>query len=527
MKILLTAVNAKFIHSCPAVYSLRAYSSEMQQHIDIAEYTINDRYNDVLADIISKKPDVIAFATYIWNVDFIRELISDIKQIAGKTIQIWVGGPEATNAPEKFMPGADLCIIGEGEYTFKKLAQIYESGSFENSICNLQGIAWMKNNEIIINAPAQPIEMDEIPFLYDNLSLFDNRIIYYESSRGCPFNCIYCLSSIERKVRFRNIDIVKKELKFFLDNNVKQVKFVDRTFNCSHTHAMEIWKFINDNDNGITNFHFEIGADIITDEEIEFLNTLRPGLIQMEIGVQSVNMQTINEVRRVMDIDRLKEVVRGIRKAANINLHLDLIAGLPYENLDSFKNSFNEVYDMRSNQFQLGFLKVLSGTDMSKRCAEYEIAFSNKSPYEVLCTKWISFEEICLLKRICDMVEDFYNSQFFIRSLPVIEKHFDTPYDMYESLAEYYKLMEYDKKQPAARKRYDILLDFMKRIINDKAEIDNIIEYLRFDKALHFNPSRHMDAQEKFKLDGKDVKIFIDYSKKNPINGEAAYKIED
>ena len=365
MKILLVAVNAKYIHSCPAIYSLKAYADEYKKSnsdIEIAEYTINDRYGDDLSDIIRREPDVIAFSTYIWNVDRVTKLISDIRKIRGNSLKIWVGGPESTNSPEKFLVRAeeninsnhqfetsiekmaDVCILGEGEHIFTELTDYVSNREEAENIYDIKGLALPSENGVCYTQSAPMVEMNKIPFLYKNLSLFDNRIIYYESSRGCPFNCAYCLSSIDRKVRFRNIEIVKKELQFFLDNNVRQVKFVDRTFNCNHSHAGEIWKYIGENDNGITNFHFEIEAALITDEEIKYLQTLRPGLVQMEIGIQSTNEETLRHVNRKAEIDKIEYVVKQIRQSNNINLHLDLIAGLPFEDMKIFSQSFNRVY---------------------------------------------------------------------------------------------------------------------------------------------------------------------------------------
>ncbi len=540
MKILLVAVNAKYIHSCPAVYSLKAYADKYKtgnEEIEIAEYTINDRYGDILSDIILKNADVVAFATYIWNVDRVLKLISDIRKIREHTVKIWVGGPESTNSPEKFIleSTADICLQGEGEEIFKNLCdyteQASDSGTSEDYIqgaAHIRGLAYRDlehPDRIHYTGFGDIVEMDKIPFLYEDLSLFDNRIIYYESSRGCPFNCSYCLSSIDRKMRFRNIDVVKKELQFFLDNNVKQVKFVDRTFNCDKHHAMEIWKYINEHDNGITNFHFEIEAGLMTDEQIAYVNTLRRGLIQMEIGIQSTNEETLKLVNRKYEIDKIEHVVAGIRKGENVNLHLDLIAGLPLEDMTIFEKSFNRVYNMRPNQFQLGFLKVLNGTEIAARSEEFGIVSSEDSPYQVLKTKWMSFEDLIKLEKISDMIETFYNSQFFIRSLPFVEQLFDTPFEMYSVLSDYFVSKEYHIKQPSAQKRYDILKDFVHSITEDEQKLKQIETYIDFDKCLHFNKSRRMEYTAEFELaDGKKTYHF-DYSRRNPVNSEAEYQI--
>ncbi len=553
MKILLVAVNAKYIHSCPAVYSLKAYADKYKtgnEEIEISEYTINDRYGDILSDIVLKNADVVAFATYIWNVDRVLKLISDIRKIRDNTIQIWVGGPESTNSPEKFLleSSVDICLQGEGEEIFKNLCdyteRIWRRGNTENTsvlessadvkqngcerLADIRGLAYRDEehpDQIHETGFGEIVQMDKIPFLYEDLSLFDNRIIYYESSRGCPFNCSYCLSSIDRKMRFRNIDVVKKELQFFLDNNVKQVKFVDRTFNCDKNHAMEIWKYINEHDNGVTNFHFEIEAGLMTDEQIAYVNTLRTGLIQMEIGIQSTNEETLRLVNRKYEIDKIEHVVAGIRKGENVNLHLDLIAGLPLEDMEIFQKSFNRVYAMRPNQFQLGFLKVLNGTEIAARSEEFGIVSSTDSPYQVLKTKWMSFEDLIQLEKISDMIETFYNSQFFIRSLPFIEEQFETPFEMYQKLSDYFVGEGYHIRQPSAQKRYDILKDFVHHITEDEEIRRRIDTYIDFDKCLHFNKSRRMEYTAEFELaDGKKTYHF-DYSKRNLVNSEASFEV--
>ena len=528
MKILLVAINAKYIHSCPAVYALRAYSGEYSQYVEIAEYTINDRYEDILSGIMEAEADAIGFSCYIWNADYTRQLIRDIRSICDDTQPLlFAGGPEATNSPQAFLDmGADFIIRGEGERPFRDLTELLAKGEIVWK--KVAGLSWYEkkeNGKILLCSPdPKPLSMDSLPFLYDNLVPFDNRIIYYESSRGCPFRCSYCLSSIEKSVRLRNMDTVKKELQFFLDHAVRQVKFVDRTFNCNHAHAMEIWRYIGEHDNGITNFHFEIGADIVSQEEISLLNTLRPGLVQMEIGVQSTNQETIGEVNRTMDLGRLTEVVNEIRRGNNINLHLDLIAGLPYEAYERFAESFNDVYAMRANQFQLGFLKVLPGTVMHDKAESYGMVWSERAPYEIYRTKWISYREICRLHEICDMLDLFYNSQQFIRTLPVLEKHFADPFEMYEQLSCFFRRKGYRKNIPAQKQRYEVLKEFAAEHTDEKG-MTEILEYLKFDFALHYNKSRHMVYSQVLDLGEGPVEYVFDYQKKNPLNAEAEYHV--
>ena len=550
-KILLVAVNARYIHSCPAVYSLKAYADQYKRSdavIEIAEYAINDRYEEILSDVMGRQSDVVAFSTYIWNVDRVLRLISDIRRIRENRISIWAGGPECTNAPMRFLMSkeqdgeeerlADVCLLGEGEQIFTELTDQTCLGT--GTLEDIHGLAYLNNGNLCLTPPADLVEIDKIPFLYRDLSLFDNRIIYYESSRGCPFRCSYCLSSIDKRVRLRNIDVVKRELLFFLEQGVRQVKFVDRTFNLNHAHAGAVWQFIREHDNGITNFHFEIEAALLTEEELDFLETLRPGLIQMEIGVQSVREETLRLVNRKAEIDKIEHAVSRLRRRENINLHLDLIAGLPGEGFEDFKQSFNRVYAMHADQFQLGFLKVLKGTEMERRRREFGIIASASSPYQVLKTKWLSFEELVMLERISDMIELFYNSRFFIRSLPVIESLFETPFVLYQVLSEFFVRKGYHIRQPSAQKRYEVMEEFVKEWLSvshrgkelfpdDRERTEEMLlvirNYLAFDKALHFNKSRHMECTETFSFPEGKKTLRFDYRRRNPVNGEAAYEV--
>ena len=391
MNILLVGINAKYIHSNPAIYSLAAYAGKfadadgisLRNHINIAEYTINQQTEDIEADIYKRMPDVLAVSCYIWNFAMVQELIEDIHQVR-PDLPIWLGGPEVSFHPEQLMqkfPFLAGIMIGEGEQTFVELVQGYMDGT---DISNIAGLYLPSG----YTAERECLRLDDIPFLYSDLTDFENRIIYYESSRGCPFRCKYCLSSIDKQLRFRSLDLVKKELQFFLDKKVTQVKFIDRTFNAKHEHALAIWHYIKENDNGVTNFHFEISADLLTEEEITLLNSMRKGLVQLEIGVQSTNLDTIREINRNMDLCKLRNAVEKVNAAGNIHQHLDLIAGLPFEDYMSFHDSFNDVYAMRPEQLQLGFLKVLKGSAMEEQAEEYGIGYRKTPPYEVLYTKW-------------------------------------------------------------------------------------------------------------------------------------------
>ena len=497
MKFLLAAVNAKYIHSNPGIYSLKAYAERTRGdlfpegaglpsvHVEIGEYTINNQMEQILEDIYRRKPDMVGFSCYIWNIVPCLELVRDLHKVLPDT-DIWLGGPEVSfDAPELLGREPEVLGImkGEGEETFAALLNCYEklgmsvrksvgmSGcrdqekkaeEFWESLSSLPAAAYRGKDGTIQDHPVRPVmDMSRIPFLYSRLESFENRIIYYESSRGCPFSCSYCLSSVDKSVRFRDLELVKRELDYFLENRVPQVKFVDRTFNCRKSHALEIWRHIKEHDNGVTNFHFEIAADLLDEEELELIGTMRPGLIQLEIGVQSTNPRTIREIHRVMDLERLKKVVARINAGHNVHQHLDLIAGLPWEDYSSFHRSFNEVYAMEPEQLQLGFLKVLKGSFMYEQAENYGLVYRDKPPYEVLSTKWLSYDDVLKLKGIENMVEVYYNSGQFTRTLKYLEDWWKDAFVLYEQLADYYEQRGLTGLNHSRLARYEILHDFV------------------------------------------------------------------
>lgn len=512
MNFLLVAINAKYIHSNPAVFSLKAFvDKSFPNSVNIAEYTINNKTDDILEDIYRHKPDAIGFSVYIWNIETVKELVTELSKILPDT-DIWLGGPEVSydykNTFEA-MPLIKGVFIGEGEKPFEEvIARYIESG--DNDFSDIQGVVLSERDTVSM---LDVVNMNELPFFYyDGLDKFDNRIIYYESARGCPYRCSYCLSSIEKTTRFRELELVKKEIKFFLEQKVKQVKFIDRTFNCNSDRATELWNYIYQNDNGITNFHFEIAADILDDKQINILQKLRPGLVQLEIGVQSVNLRTLKEVNRVTDIAVIEKNVKALNQNHNIHVHLDLIAGLPYENYESFVNSFNTVYRMRPCQLQLGFLKVLKGTVISEKADEYEIKYTGKPPYEVLSTKWISYEEIRKLKAVAEMVEFYYNSAQFINGIALLEKEFESPYELYSSLSEFYKRKGYFVRTPARSRKYEVLLEFASE--NTDCNDKKLREALTLDYYMRENPKNKPD----FAVQLPD-NIKLDYTRKDPLTG--------
>ena len=545
MKILLAACNAKYIHSNLAVYNLKSCSGEYSSRVVVKEYTINQIRDDILKDIYLEQPDVICFSCYIWNISFVRELVPDIKKILPQ-VEFWAGGPEVSYDAVEFLkknPAFFGVMVGEGEETFHELAGYYIERKPE-TLSEIRGVAFRDENkgrDIVHTGWRELMDLSKVPFAYSNLTEFKNRIIYYESSRGCPFSCSYCLSSIDKKLRFRDIELVKKELQFFIDNKVPQVKFVDRTFNCKHDHAMEIWRYITEHDNGITNFHFEISADLLRAEELALMKTMRPGLIQLEIGVQSTNPQTIKAIRRTMDFEKLKGIVEQIHSFGNIHQHLDLIAGLPYEGYDSFHKSFCDVYTLHPEQFQLGFLKVLKGSHMMEMTGEYQILYKDREPYEVLSTAWLTYGEILRLKMVESMVEVYYNSGQFKNTLVFLEKYFDDPFRMYEALGRFYEKKGYSEISHSRMRRYEILMEFAgeQKEIPPEALSDVMLLDLYLRENLKSRPSFASDQKPYERLiwdyrkakkipktahievfrDGK--RLLFDYTDRDPLTNNA------
>ena len=542
MKILLAACNAKYIHSNLAVYDLQAYASEYTDHIILKEYTINQQKDDIMRDIYLEHPDVVCVSCYIWNISFVKELMADLAKILPDA-DFWAGGPEVSYDAEKFLsenPEFTGVMVGEGEETFQELSGYYVKKNPEK-LENITGICYRDGEKIIHNGWRQIMDLSSIPFIYKDLSEFKNRIIYYESSRGCPFSCSYCLSSVDKKLRFRDIEMVKKELQFFIDHKVPQVKFVDRTFNCKHDHAMAIWKYINNHDNGVTNFHFEISADLLREEELQEMSTMRPGLIQLEIGVQSTNPDTIKAIHRTMDFEKLKGIVDRIHSFGNIHQHLDLIAGLPYEDYDSFRNSFNDVYALKPQQLQLGFLKVLKGSHMMEMCREYGIVYKNREPYEVLSTKWLDYDHVLKLKNVENMVEVYYNSGQFQKTLEYAESFFPDAFSIYEGLGIFYMEKGYGDVSHTRMRRYEILLEYLETVPGiSRAEVaDRMILDLYLRENLKSRPGfagnqkpyeklvwdyrkrAHVPKNAHVEVFGNGRALYFDYNRKDPLDNNA------
>ncbi len=511
MKILLAAVNAKYIHSNLAVYSLMAYAGD--RDVEAAEYTINQQKEDVLMDIYKRKPDVLCFSCYIWNIDYIEELIGDLAMLR-PGMQIWLGGPEVSYDAADVLArlGSVKGVMkGEGEATFAKLCRIYQGDAgrdagIDDELAALDGITFRDNAGVIRENPwRQVMDLSEVPFVN---KVFEHKIIYYESSRGCPFSCSYCLSSIDKRLRFRDLDLVRRELQFFIDNEVPQVKFVDRTFNCKHDHAIAIWRYIAEHDRGTTNFHFEIAADLLNEEEMQILEGMRPGLVQLEIGVQSTNPDTLRAICRTMDLEKVKRNVGRIKRNGNIHQHLDLIAGLPHEDIDSFARSFDEVYELKPEQLQLGFLKVLKGSRMEEKRQEYGLVCKGRPPYEVLYTRWISYEDIMRLKGIEEMVEVYYNSGQFVHTLDALEEEYASAFEMYDELYRFYEEQGYGKVQHRRSMRYEILLQYISGKHTGKEE--KFRELLTYDYYLRENAKTRPEFAGEYRVSKELLRVFYE-----------------
>lgn len=517
---LLVAINAKYIHSNLAVYSLRAYARERGHQVELAEYTINQQKEEVLRDIYQRKPMVVGFSCYIWNMEYVRELAEDLHRVMPE-LPIWFGGPEVTWNPEDRMEEMTWLtgvMLGEGEETLAELSGWYErqqeipdddynwniekkrieqiciddrmigqragndTGDSNDTLAGIAGLCIRTEQGKVVRTAVRPLlSMDALVFPYQNLAEYENRIIYYESSRGCPFSCSYCLSSVEKKLRFRSLSMVFQELSCFLDCKVPQVKFVDRTFNCRHEHAWAIWQYIHAHDNGITNFHFEVAADLLREEDFLLFEQMRPGLIQLEIGVQTTNPDTIHAIGRKMDLEKVAHFTERVRRGRNIHQHLDLIAGLPEEGLESFARSFNEVYDMKPDQLQLGFLKVLHGTRMEQEAAQHGLIYHSRPTYEVLATKWLSYEELLILKNVEETVEDYYNTGQFASVLAYAIPYFESSFAFYREFGHFLREQGYRDSSQNRASRYLALRAFLQQKDMDLSLVD---ELLTFDYCL-------------------------------------------
>lgn len=488
MKTLLVGINAKFIHSNPAVRYIQKYAAGKGIKIETAEYTINQSIDLIFDGIIREEADLVGFSCYLWNIELIRHLVIMLKQIRPNT-KILLGGPEVSYDSRELMAEVaevDYVISGEGEASATQLIGALIGGT---SIKEVNGLTYRDQNDIKMNRPSQPINMAEVPFIYDQgLVGLEHRIIYYETSRGCPYKCQYCLSSIEQGVRYRPFDMIEKELKFFLDAKVSQVKFVDRTFNANLKHTLAIWRYLHTNDNGVTNFHFELTADLLDLDTIQFLAAVRPGLFQFEVGVQSTHEATILAVERKVEFPKLKERVMKVMAGNNIHMHLDLIAGLPKEDYPTFKKSFNDVMAMHPEQLQLGFLKVLKGSKMHLLQKQYGILYRQFAPYEVLSTKEMSYEDLRKLKDIEELLETYYNSNQFSSAISYLMTRYESAFDCFEQMADHWTSQGYYLLPHNKIRLYELLYEFA--LMNNEVDSDLLSELLTHDLCSRDKPKK-------------------------------------
>lgn len=490
-KVILAALNAKYIHSNLALrYLSRFQNNNQKHHVETMEFTINQRLDFIAEELFRKQPDVVLFSCYIWNVEMLRQLCPILKKIMPDCV-IGFGGPEVSYESETFLrenPAVDFVMRGEGELVFTKYLEHLDAGN-PATLGEIESLTYRQGDEIFSTPQMHPMDLALLPFPYeDDFSDVQNQIIYYESSRGCPYHCGYCLSSVENGVRFVPLDKVLPDLQKFLDKNVPQVKFIDRTFNCKKSHATAIWKYLHEHDNGVTNFHFEITADLIDQETIDFLKTVRKGLFQFEIGVQSTNPQTIRAINRNVDFAALSEIVRQIKDGGNIHQHLDLIAGLPYEDYDSFGRSFNDVYALHPEQLQLGFLKVLKGSMLHQKQKEFEIVYHDTAPYEVLTTHELSYADTLRLKYVEEMVETYYNSGRFLNTLAYLVPLYESPFAFFEALSQFWVGENYHYLGLSKMGLFDVLWRFVEQ--NPKVDKRKLQWEMKFDIALHEKPKK-------------------------------------
>ncbi|WP_294342262.1 B12-binding domain-containing radical SAM protein [uncultured Clostridium sp.] len=535
MKVVLVGINSQYFHSNLAIRYLKSFTKDLDCEIVLKEFTINDRKENIVKELYKEKANIIGFSTYIWNVTLVKE-ISDLLKIINEDVEIVYGGPEVSYDPCEILKkfSGDYIIEGEGEETFREFLIEKLKNNDNEKLLQIKGLYTKKGNEIIYGGKRPLMDMNNLVFPYEEDEDLENKIAYFESSRGCPFMCSYCLSSTTHGVRFLDIDRVKKELKYFVDKGVSLVKFVDRTFNCNHKFAKEIWSYLIEC-GGDTTFHFEISADLLTKEEIEILSKAPKDKFQFEVGVQTTNNEVLRNINRFVNYENIKEKVDEVKKYKNIKQHLDLIAGLPGEDLESFIKSFNDVYAIEPEEIQLGFLKLLKGSKMREDAEKWGMKASPYPPYEILYTKKISYKNILVLKKVEEMVDKYYNAGKFDISIKFLLKYFDTPFEFYKALSDFYEEQGYFKRNISNTDYYKVLLDFSLQIIkgendiflnllkheyllyNKKKWIPDFLDRIYLDKKVEKNLRKNLSKQDHIEVYNYDVLKFI---KEDIINKE-------
>lgn len=485
MNIVLTTLNSKFTHTSLALRLIGNWLNANGHESQWQEYTINTPIYNIVGDLYRLKPDVLIFSVYIWNGEQSRQIAAQIKKLLPGTLIIF-GGPEVSfdSAGELTnSPFIDFIVKGEGEESVLKLIQAIKayakpsdiklgtqkdspvfdmtSSAFIQAIEAISGLVYRLGETVVELPITEQFNMDHIVFPYPDLDQLSDRILYYESSRGCPFNCSYCLSSATKGVRFRAVDLVKEDLLRFIKAGVRQVKWIDRTFNANPDRALEIWEFLAKEDLGYTNFHFEITAELIREKDLEFLETLRPGLFQFEIGVQTTMAEAGEAVNRRLSFDKLSVPVLRMQSWENIHIHLDLIAGLPYEGFERFLKSFNQVYSLNPQVLQLGFLKLIKGSGIRSQEQLYGYIYEDYAPYEVLANHFISFDEMLRLKDFEECLEHLHNSKRFVLSLNVILKHYISASDFYLNFSQWLRNQSYFDEAIKADRWYELLYEYI------------------------------------------------------------------
>ena len=492
MKIIIATLNSKYTHTSLALRHIGNWIKRANFDAELAEYTINTPIYQIIGDLYRKSPDVLIFSVYIWNGAETRAIAAELKKLMPK-VTIIFGGPEVSfDSKRELAENHDLDFItcGEGEQVTENLLKALEKDESERDYENIKSLTWRNGSDIVENPLEDPISMEKLIFPYPDLEQLTNRILYYESSRGCPYNCSYCLSSATKGVRFRSDEKFKQDLRQFIDAEVRQVKFIDRTFNANPDRALAMWKFLSDEDKGITNFHFEITAELLRTQDLEFLVTVRPGLFQFEIGIQTTLKEASEAVNRRLAFEQLQIPVKTLLEAGNIHIHVDLIAGLPFESYSRFLKSLDDVYGLNPQVLQLGFLKLIKGSQIRDQINDHAYIFENYQPYEILQNAYIKFEELLMLKDIEECLEHLHNSKRFGRSLKLVLNHYSAPSDFFERFSQWLRSQGHFNEAIKTDSWFELLWQFA----NDQHPLEKVLQALKTDLLIDYMSSMGKQA---------------------------------